>query len=482
MENESGYEITTTYILIFPSLKLPSSVEEIGNVEVKSRNLIRSEPPKVQRFLEYAFALFKDPFGNPLSEGIYIVHDESKSVKETRLLLQFAALIPDRGESLHNLNESAGLMDSFEFYLPQHKKDNEKELEISSVDWNDTEIWNSFSGTGFFPFIQRLYDIEQVLTISKEGLSLSGQLANLFSYEDEYDIETIKLQHRLRKAIYWYNESCKKNFSGWPFGQNSFWDLENQILYMAIAFETLFQPSKENIQKHLGISLSVIFPDNELVLKWLSQFYSARSAIVHGSLLKTKAFEFKPDKSEHQSLIYWSRKIFRTCIEATIHQWESARKSGLLKMMTPNRIRINRILGKLRSTKDEVLLKAIPDDIATDIQDLHASRMDIPNESYLEQTHSIGVILCTLAIKSTTLTNKKLKEQCKKILSLPQDWYKAMKHRSIARHNYTAIIGMFGDDASSLTPPIQLNTKNKLEQILYHWAKFAYAHIWSIDI
>jgi hypothetical protein len=213
----------------------------------------------------------------------------------------------------------------------------------------------------------------------------------------------------------------------------------------------------------------------------LNQFYAARSTIAHGSSLGKKELEFKPDKGEHRSLVYWARRIFRACVEATVSQWETARRRGLLKLMTPNRIRLNRILGKLRDTPGEKLLQSIPDDIRTDIRDLHASWIDIPDESYLEQTAHINRVLSSIAVKSPSLEGSELCALFSEILSLPQDWYREVKFRGKARGIWATILEKFGDEATILNPPIELEAENELEQVLYHWAKFAYTHISSID-
>ena len=475
-------ERETTCFHIFPSLKLPNSTEKIGQVVLKSKDLIQSEEQRSQEFLGYAFSLFKDPFGADLKEGVYIVDEEPSTVEDAWLLLRFAAYIPREQYEIYFSKHNSDLVNWFEFYASQHSSEKTKKLEIFSASKNGIEIWGVFDDIKFFPFIQQLHLSDQYLLVSEAGLNVSKRLADLFLYRSEFDYETIKLAERLRKAIYWYDKSYEQGASEQSHIKSSLWDLEGQILYMAVAFETLFQPPKTDIQKYLETSLKVLFPDNDFVPKWLNQFYAVRSSIAHGSSVETKELSFRPDKAEHHSLIYWSRRIFRVCVEAIVSQWETARNSGLLKLMTPNRIRLNRILGKLNNNTEESLLKTIPEDIRTDIHDLHASWVDIPDESYLEQTHNIGKILCTIAVKSPHLGNDLLREVCHELLSLPQDWYKSVEYRTQASDCYTDILDFFGDKANISDPLIQLSTENKLEQTIYHWSKFAYAHIWIIDI
>jgi hypothetical protein len=273
MAKKSSYGIITTYFHIFPSVKLPRITETIGKVVLKSKEYLPNEQPRVREFLDYAFSLFKDPFGNCLTYGVYVVDEEPSVVEDVWSLVRFAAYVPSEEEEILRLRRSPDLADWFKFYTPQHEGEETKEFEIFSVAKNGVELWDTPWRADFFPFIQRLHKSDVHLFIPKEELSVSKRLANLFSQDSEYDIETVKLAGRLRKAIHWYDKSFELSFLEHSLANSHFWNLESQILYMAIAFETLFQPTKADIQKHLGTSLKVIFPDNEFVPKWLNQFY-----------------------------------------------------------------------------------------------------------------------------------------------------------------------------------------------------------------
>ena len=89
--------------------------------------------------------------------------------------------------------------------------------------------------------------------------------------------------------------------------------------------------------------------------------------------------------------------------------------------------------------------------------------------------------MSSIAIKSPSLEGSELRALFSEILSLPQDWYKEMGSRGKASGICSTILEKFGDEANILNPPIELEAENELEQVLYHWAKFAYAHISSID-
>ena len=78
--------------------------------------------------------------------------------------------------------------------------------------------------------------------------------------------------------------------------------------------------------------------------------------IAHSSSLGMIELEFRPEKAGYHSLIFWSRRKFRTCVEAIVSQWETAKKSDLLKLMTTNRVRLNRIHGKLKNCTEDSLL------------------------------------------------------------------------------------------------------------------------------
>ncbi len=165
-----------------------------------------------------------------------------------------------------------------------------------------------------------------------------------------------------------------------------------------------------------------------------------------------------------------------------LSQWETASRTGLLKVMTPNRIRLNRISGKIKSLSEETLYKSIPEDIQVDIRDFHAGWLDTPGEDLLVQTYNVGNTFARVAINSHDVNLPELKELFTKLQALPPDWYKVLEQRLDACEIYSSILGLFGDDANILNPLADVKNASSIEKTLYYWARFAYAHIWSIDL
>jgi hypothetical protein len=471
-----------TFFHVFPGIILATPTATIGHVVIKRKDQVGNEPRKNSLLLDSAFSLFKDIADNTIETGSYIADEDINAVEEVWSLLRYAAYLPREDEEVYKPKHRLGMTDWFSFYTPQSEVDPEKNYEIFSIDQNGIELWSSFPQSVDLRCIHRKHKSDEGIHISKDGLKTSQKISVLFSKVSEYDVETIKLSERIKKAIYWYNKSFELTLCEKPFLHSSVWDLESELLYMAIAFETLFQPSKIDIQKHLETSLKVIFPDNEFVPKWLTQFYSARSTIAHGSSIDQKDIEFKPDKIGHKSLNYWSRKIFRACIEAIVSQWETAAQSGLLSAMTPNRIRLNRVYGKIRSIPEDMLFKSIPEEIRGDIRDFHSSWLDTPSEEFLSQTYNVGNILARVAQNSEDVKLIDLRTPFMELLALPKDWYKEQDKRLAACEIYADILILFGDEANILNPLVELANASPTEKTLYHWAKFAYGHIWSIDL
>jgi len=316
--------MTTLYI--FPSIKLPVPYVDIGNVIVYNKNHKIQKETIAEKINEYAFSLFKDPYGNEPKFGVYFLGENYSILLDTCLLLQYAFWVPRLDMEFDMSGRGRyELADWYELYVSE--KNENQNYELNFVSKNGYEIWEDIMHEKNPPYIQLTNDYDRYLFVSEEGIKQSRNIAKLFVQDDEYDIETIKLAKRIRKSLYWYNESFLSYFSGTRRSISN-WDHERQLLFLAIAFETLFQPPKSDIQKHLATSLNVLFPDNEFVHKWFNQLYKIRGSIAHGSSPSIKDLEFKPDKEGHLSLLYWSQRISELVLKQSSHNGKLHEKVG----------------------------------------------------------------------------------------------------------------------------------------------------------
>jgi len=453
---------SSRYFHLFPAVELANTTEEIMGVVLKNWSLADTESAENATRLKSLFALFQDRFGENIQCGIYILDEPSWEVREIWALLRFAGHIP-RWYS----DSDTELVEWYEFMTTEEWL--VKYGGFLSVDLNGKAIWSRLGHHDFIKYIQCLSNSGK-LSISTEDIYLSKRVGSLFVASKKAEASTTKLAERLKRAIYWYNSSHNDNSQ----------QIERAVLDMGIAFEALFQTPNEHVAEYLETALSVIFPDNDFIPKWLKQFYKARSTIAHGSSPSFKDLQLNLDRSEHYSLVYWAQRIFRACIEANVIQWEIAEKSGLLKAMTPNRTRLQRILGKLQEESIDDLVRSFPAGVATDIETLHINEYDYPDES-LNQTASIGEIIAKVFVRSAIATDSDVIDLLNKLLELPKDWDKDGKYREEAAELYDAVIGKYGD-ADSLSPVRTLQFKSAIDQVLYQWAKFAYMHIVTFEL
>ncbi len=129
--------------------------------------------------------------------------------------------------------------------------------------------------------------------------------------------EQKELFETLLRAMSWYNKSFSK-----------FTSQEEKLISLAIAFEILYhdEGSRLSISDELKLHLGGIFGNDAQIMKWVDQFYSARSSLVHEGTASQMRFASSGKSGKEllkKPLIHYGQKLLRICIfnmlNASVH-------------------------------------------------------------------------------------------------------------------------------------------------------------------
>lgn len=138
------------------------------------------------------------------------------------------------------------------------------------------------------------------------------------------------------------------------------------IVHLAIAFETLLALPQSEKTDRIVDSIALLLGRVPRLDAWASQFYNARSAIVHEGAPRTLHFVVNDgrrnaDATTYQSLLAYGRQIFRLCVATLVTGADLAESSGLAERFVPNHERFAQLCKALADSAvgpRERLLKA----------------------------------------------------------------------------------------------------------------------------
>jgi hypothetical protein len=174
--------------------------------------------------------------------------------------------------------------------------------------------------------------------------------------------ETTAAFTRVLTALEWFNSA---NAAGA--------DDSTAIVHLAIAFETLLALPQSEKPDRIVDSISLLLGRVPRLDAWASQFYNARSVIVHEGAPRTLHFVLNDsrrntDATSYQSLLAYGRQIFRLCVATLVTGAELAEASGLAERFVPNHERFaqlcklladSTVAGRERLAKAEPLVEGI---------------------------------------------------------------------------------------------------------------------------
>jgi hypothetical protein len=220
--------------------------------------------------------------------------------------------------------------------------------------------------------------------------------------------EDSHISNRILTAIKWYNRSTSI-------------DLEEDValVYLAIAFESLLGLEQgPGITARFRESINLLLGGFPRLESWLSQFYMARSQIVHSGYSSNLMFSATDNPkervsgrtAEYRSLVSVGRKIFQLCSSTIVNGALMTEELKLSSMLYTNQQRLEKVcelLNKDKGTATERLQS-----VAQHIRDIDTYRF--VNETGLR----IDTLLGTgqLAVKTYLQTNPANSEDMNNLL------------------------------------------------------------------
>src|SRR5260370_5302001 len=130
-----------------------------------------------------------------------------------------------------------------------------------------------------------------------------------------YEYENVEIEERVFRALEWHNRSTAQDITE-----------DVALVSLAIAFESLLNLEQDKeIKKRFKETVLVLLGLIPRLDSWLSQFYEARSGLVHKGKLDSPMFyidseilKSKVPKAQYRSLTMYGRIIFRLCLNAIL--------------------------------------------------------------------------------------------------------------------------------------------------------------------
>jgi len=152
-------------------------------------------------------------------------------------------------------------------------------------------------------------------------------------------------RQRILTALSWYNKSIRIDI-----------DESEALVNLAIAFESLLDLERgNNLTTRFKEAVGLLAGDIGRLDSWLTQFYNARSDIVHKGQSRHLMFISTNDPKkdigklelEYRSLVSYGRQIFRVCAATILTGAKLANKLNLPSLLITNQERFERIYQAL---------------------------------------------------------------------------------------------------------------------------------------
>jgi len=211
---------------------------------------------------------------------------------------------------------------------------------------NESYFWVTH-GSRIFPPTARLWlNIPQDLSID---FNYRISRSRLYAPVVEYFITTEKIDdlgERVLVALTWYNRSIEMDINE-----------SVALVNLAIAFESLLGLGSDGkTTARFKEAVSLLVGDIPRLDSWLTQFYRARSQIVHegrsASLMFMATDDIKKTSKspelEYRSLVSYGRQVFQVCVATVLTGAQIAKQLKLASLLVTNQQRLERICQVLR--------------------------------------------------------------------------------------------------------------------------------------
>lgn len=255
-------------------------------------------------------------------------------------------------------------------------KDVRGEVDGYSIDINENISISAIDGCKIYPTPPHV-----ILNISQD---IAFDLNQFVSYYPVFEFlfrkrmdEHSKVESKIFNALKWYNRS-----------NSMLSDSNEKILKLAVAFETLLDlPNEPKMKERFKDAVKVLVGPVNNLESWITQFYEARSEIVHSGTTSKYRMNFEKGNIYH-SLSAYGHIIFRVCLFAIITGAEMAKRANLSSLLRTNRQRFDNICKLLNKENQDQ--KKIMRQVNQEISDL--DNFKFVNEVNLDLKMMVGAV------------------------------------------------------------------------------------------
>ena len=263
---------------------------------------------------------------------------------------------------------------------------------------NDKYYSSQPEGSPIYPPVPNIWlNISQDLfidfTLVLTESTLYGPLLKYFLSHDENDIIT----ERILTAMTWYNRSTAIDI-----------DESVALINLAIAFESLLDlDQSEQLTNRFKEAVTLLVGEIPRLDSWLTQFYKARSAIVHKGKSSSLMFiaadkpERLPENNslEYRSLVSYGRQIFQVCVATIITGSQLSKRLNLASLLVTNQQRLQKICEML--SKADVTPASRILAVKRQVQDVETYRFEEEKALKIEQLIGVAKLLVQNYIESS---------------------------------------------------------------------------------
>lgn len=356
----------------FPYLKTSESVH-YRSLIIRSSDDPTDLPPDVIRHLDIISTMFflRDHLRiQKMSYAFHAPSEEFSAYEFTRQLLEFQTLVCFIYSTPHpTFGEPFLRYDHASLFLFQPKQVSKyllvndhnveilseaQRLEFDSRDEidgyegrlnNRSYFWVARGSRIFPPAVSLWLNISQDLNVDfNYRLPQSRRyepVVKYFAKREENDI----LGERILTALTWHNRSIGIDI-----------DEDVALVNLAIAFESLLGlETGEKVTDRFKDAVSLLVGDVPRLDSWLTQFYKARSQIVHEGRSASLMFvatddpkkSFGSPELEYRSLVSYGWKVFQVCVATILTGAQIADELKLDSLLVTNQQRLERICQAL---------------------------------------------------------------------------------------------------------------------------------------
>lgn len=396
---------------VLPYLRTSESFRMRGLYFHSSKALDTNESlsPEDKGHLKTIFTFFYDAQGEPIEEMIYasIPLDNAKisneyiiKILEARQLLAYMYTTPESWGGTFLKHEHA------DTYVVLAKEFPILALETSEGEsfegWAEGyEVWLNYFHLAEYlspAYAHKIFPVSPGFWLNR-GHDVSFSLSRLG--HRNWALEELMLaddddfsQDRVYVAMEWYNRSCSFKAG-----------LDQSIVNLAIAFESLFGlEGNESKTQRLTDALLMLLGNHARIRSWVTQFYDARSRIVHEGYTERQLYYAVNDPKKisekiptYGSLASHGRLIFRLCMQAILSTKMRADETGLVATFHHNQERLHNIHAILSdSSSTQERLKKISSEVKHLVE--HSFRQENNETLDFEQIVSVGIRLVKLCL------------------------------------------------------------------------------------